>query len=612
MGGPNFTPAPSRVPMSNPPRYTVADGVRGEVKVQPPATNLNTTSLGSGVVGIVTAPAPSAPTPLLTSIGNGVVGMLADASHPAPAVPDGVAGVAGTSSIHYGVMGITSAKSSGVYGQSTDGNGVHGQSTDGDGVYGYSLNDSGVMGRSGTGGLPAVDPAGVVGTSSIGYGVAGISSADSGVYAESTSGAGVEARGAASGVQATSTSGIGVQGSSASGTGVNGTSLGTGTGVTGQSIRGIGIDGLSAAVWPRIGIGVRGTGEMRGVVGESVDGSGVSGHSTNGSGGSFASDADVGVYGRVGPGPALRPAGPLGVGVIGESGIPGGTGVRGQSDGGAGVYGVCENSVHAPPTMPLGVGVCGTTFFAGGAGVEGISSTGPGVYGVCENPDPNSPKRFGGYFEGGIRVVNGPKNFAIDHPLDPQNKYLVHTCVESSEMKNIYDGDARLDKDGAAWVELPEWFEALNGDFRYQLTPIGGSAPNLHIAEEISENRFKIAGGAEGMKICWQVTGCRTDPWAAANPFEVEQDKGEEDRGRYLDPSLYGAPDELRVMPVAVTETVDAEQQAPDPSGIEFVRLEEEHRRRINELFRPVEELRRVIEQLRRMEQQEEAFPEST
>jgi hypothetical protein len=144
--------------------------------------------------------------------------------------------------------------------------------------------------------------------------------------------------------------------------------------------------------------------------------------------------------------------------------------------------------------------VFGTTFFTGGAGVEGISSTGPGVYGACENPDPNSPKRFGGYFEGGIRVVNGPKNFAIDHPLDPQNKYLVHTCVESSEMKNIYDGDARLDKDGAAWVELPEWFEALNGDFRYQLTPIGGSAPNLHIAEEISQNRFKIAGGTEGMK----------------------------------------------------------------------------------------------------------------
>jgi hypothetical protein len=91
------------------------------------------------------------------------------------------------------------------------------------------------------------------------------------------------------------------------------------------------------------------------------------------------------------------------------------------------------------------------------------------------------------------------------------------------------------------------WFEALNGDLRYQLTTVGGSAPNLHVAEEFSESRFKIAGGQEGMKVCWQVTGSRKDPWAAANPFEVEQEKPEEERGRYLDPSLYDAPEEQRV-----------------------------------------------------------------
>jgi len=79
---------------------------------------------------------------------------------------------------------------------------------------------------------------------------------------------------------------------------------------------------------------------------------------------------------------------------------------------------------------------------------------------------------------------------------------------------------------------------------RYQLTALGGAAPNLHVAEEISENRFKIAGGDEGTKICWQITGSRKDPWAVANPFEVEQDTREEERGRYLDPSVYDAPDE--------------------------------------------------------------------
>jgi hypothetical protein len=155
---------------------------------------------------------------------------------------------------------------------------------------------------------------------------------------------------------------------------------------------------------------------------------------------------------------------------------------------------------------------------------------------------------------------------------------------------------------------LPEWFEALNGDFRYQLTAIGGAAPYLQVAEEISENRFKIAGGEEGLKVCWQVTGCRKDPWAAANPFEVEQEKREEERGRYLDPSLDDAPEEQRVMLVPLAEAVEEEQRAPEPSGIDFVRLEEANRRRINELLRPVEgpELEEFRQRMERQEEEEE------
>jgi hypothetical protein len=64
------------------------------------------------------------------------------------------------------------------------------------------------------------------------------------------------------------------------------------------------------------------------------------------------------------------------------------------------------------------------------------------------------------------------------------------------------------------------------------------------VAEEIYGNSFKIAGGEGGMKVCWQVTGTRKDPWAAANPFEVEQEKSHEERGRYLQPDLYDASEE--------------------------------------------------------------------
>jgi len=102
----------------------------------------------------------------------------------------------------------------------------------------------------------------------------------------------------------------------------------------------------------------------------------------------------------------------------------------------------------------------------------------------------------------------------------------------------------RLDSGGEAIVELPEWFGALNKDFRYLLTPIGAPAPALYIAEEIAGNRFKIAGGAPGMKVSWQVTGIRQDSWANAHRIPVEEDKPEQERGYYLHPNLYGAPED--------------------------------------------------------------------
>ena len=96
-------------------------------------------------------------------------------------------------------------------------------------------------------------------------------------------------------------------------------------------------------------------------------------------------------------------------------------------------------------------------------------------------------------------LSKGSGSFKIDHPLDPENKYLSHSFVESPDMMNIYNGNVVLDDEGAAWVELPEWFEALNKEFRYQLTCIGGFA-QVYIAEEIVDGRFKIAGGFSWFK----------------------------------------------------------------------------------------------------------------
>jgi hypothetical protein len=123
-----------------------------------------------------------------------------------------------------------------------------------------------------------------------------------------------------------------------------------------------------------------------------------------------------------------------------------------------------------------------------------------------------------GSFTGDVSVtgnlnVSGTKHFKIDHPLDPANKYLYHASLESSEVLNFYSGNATLDANGETTVQLPNWFEALNRDFRYQLTAIGAAATGLHIAQEIQNHSFGIAGGAAAMKVSWQVTAVRQDAW---------------------------------------------------------------------------------------------------
>ncbi len=229
-------------------------------------------------------------------------------------------------------------------------------------------------------------------------------------------------------------------------------------------------------------------------------------------------------------------------------------GVLGRTNGplGAGVVGIAESTYfnRHPPYGPETAGVLGVTYDEESAGVYASSNytgTSPS-YGLIATTASSSG--YAGLFEGDVDVrgtlTKQSGAFKIDHPLDPANKYLYHSFVESPDMKNIYDGVVVLDENGEAWVELPDWFEALNKDFRYQLTPIGASMPGLYIAEEIKDNRFKIAGGAPGKKVSWQVTGIRNDPWAQQNRIPVEQEKPDDEKGTYLFPEGYGQPKEKR------------------------------------------------------------------
>jgi hypothetical protein len=142
--------------------------------------------------------------------------------------------------------------------------------------------------------------------------------------------------------------------------------------------------------------------------------------------------------------------------------------------------------------------------------------------------------------------VLGSKNFRIDHPLDPENKYLFHSAVESPDMMNVYNGNIRTGADGVATVDLPEYFSALNKDFRYQLTVIGEFAQAI-IYEEINGNSFKIKTDKPNVKVSWQVTGVRKDPYAEKNRMVPEVDKKGDERGKYLMPSGYGKSVDLQI-----------------------------------------------------------------
>jgi hypothetical protein len=234
-------------------------------------------------------------------------------------------------------------------------------------------------------------------------------------------------------------------------------------------------------------------------------------------------------------------------GVYGES-VPGNAyGIGGEFVGGyRGVIGYVY-----PNTAGVYRGVYG--YVDGGAGsrvsgnyaVYGQATNGAtnyGVYGIANNGTTN----WAGYFNGNTHVTGiftaGVKSFKIDHPLDPENKYLMHSCVESDDMMNIYNGNVVLDSKGEATVEMPDWFEALNQDFRYQLTAIGAPGPNLYVAGKLSGNAFTIAGGEPGSEVSWQVTGVRHDALAVASRVSVEVDKPTNEVGKYMHPEAHGKP----------------------------------------------------------------------
>lgn len=252
-----------------------------------------------------------------------------------------------------------------------------------------------------------------------------------------------------------------------------------------------------------------------------------------------------------------------GVGVQGSGGGTSNSGVLGQSASGVGVWG-SSNSWR---------GVYGQS--NSNAGVVGVSQSFDGVFGESHSNSSagvsghNTAGGFAGYFVGNVVVTGtlskGAGAFKIDHPLDPENKYLYHSFVESPDMKNIYDGLITTDERGVAVIALPDWFEALNKDFRYQLTIIGDEFAQARISQRISGNRFSIKTDKPNIEVSWQVTGIRKDAYAEKNRIPIEEMKIGNERGHYLHPEAFRQPKEKRIGWTKYLEATAKENEAQHP-----------------------------------------------
>src|SRR5580658_8526489 len=283
--------------------------------------------------------------------------------------------------------------------------------------------------------------------------------------------------------------------------------------------------------------------------GSSTASNGVIAYGATGVAGYTTVAGSIALYGNAGNSTASN--GVVGYGATGVAGNSTITGSYGTY--GSGSTGVWGNSTGTGANVGvLGLGSTGVSGSGDAFGVLGQSSSSSGSGGGFSNSSSgdalftyNQSGGYAAFFDGDVDVDGNLSkaggSFKIDDPLDPANKYLYHSFVESPDMMNIYNGNATTDASGSAVVQLPEWFETLNRDFRYQLTVMGQFAQAI-VASKVANHQFTIKTDKPNVEVSWQVTGIRQDAWANAHRIPVEVEKAQRDRGFYLHPELFGAP----------------------------------------------------------------------
>jgi len=166
-------------------------------------------------------------------------------------------------------------------------------------------------------------------------------------------------------------------------------------------------------------------------------------------------------------------------------------------------------------------------------------------------------------------ATNVAKNWRIDHPLDPLNKWLDHYTVEGPQHYTLYAGQVALDDDGQATVQLPHYFDALNQRVRVIWSLVTGEMGHLKRANggKVSDNQFGFVDGEPGQIIDWVIVAERADVWALAHPTTPEKEKGEGERGYVAAWVEYGLGPEYE-QPMRMPKSSEADQPGAAPGDV--------------------------------------------
>ncbi len=328
---------------------------------------------------------------------------------------------------------------------------------------------------------------------------------------------------------------------------------GNGSGLTGVNANLL--DGLDSTAFlqsipvPLTLSGTSATHIIRGENASTAGGSyGVLGYATASTGSSYgvyglsSSTSGLGVLGLAGATSGIS------YGVYGQSYSTGGTGVYGWAPASSGttygMYGRSDSSSgigvlgHATAASGVTVGLAGVSNSPSGRGVDGFATASGPTFGVV-----GTAQSAGyGLYAFGRSGASGTKTFRIDHPFDPENKYLLHYSHEGPEPQNVYNGNVVTDARGYATIALPDYFEEINKDPRYTLTVIDDSDDFVlaKVVREVRNNRFVIRTNKPSVKVSWEVKAVRNDLWVQKRGAPVEVDKEGLERGTYQHPEFYG------------------------------------------------------------------------